>query len=532
MKAGEELTWYYQIGAHPEDVEPPPVAPSAISGPLSSPLSPLSDVAEMFPALNAPPSAAGSHSTSLPLAQVVERIDVEAEPPSAIIAELFPELNAPPSAAGSHSASLPLAQVVERIDVDAEPPHIFIRREEAFKVLRAQIGQSIGFTASNDHAKEFGMCAICQEPFVSGESVRMQRCLHKFHDTCLMESYHAVIEQDVELYCRRTEISPLVRLPQVLDFKCSVCKQKLNADEETSSNIGVPGRTRMVMQGHAPSWSADQRPVFHQNNYRVPQPEPVFNIFDVDETSVTAEWSEHLYEQLATSSAPSALRPTQNTLSQDCLDLRHSDVSHLRADRADWQYGIQNVTPGPVPMNLQPALLAVAGLDQGPDAPGVETEIAVVSSYTLGSRGSRGSKRRGSSLLRARGGCAPALRGAVTDLNQEADDPGVHNLSVPGSTRGSNAPNLPRAGRSRGRGAGVPRNNQILHEPARTPAVGEEGEQQQSPNFGNAYSASSSDAQHSSSESQHDDHMAPRVRAPQFKPGQAESQAIWYQLCT
>jgi hypothetical protein len=130
MTAGEELTWYYQISAHPEDDEPlspPPVPTSPISGPISSSLS-LSDVADLFPALNAPPSVARSHSALLPLAQVVERID--AEPPSVDLANLFPASNAPPwsSAARSHSALLPLAQVVERIDVDADPTHICVRQ--------------------------------------------------------------------------------------------------------------------------------------------------------------------------------------------------------------------------------------------------------------------------------------------------------------------------------------------------------------------------------------------------------------------
>jgi hypothetical protein len=117
--------------------------------------------------------------------------------------------------------------------------------------LSSLLGRTILFTASHDHATQFGDCPVCQESFQPGNQVRMQPCLHKFHDECLMESYHHAIESI--LTTRGSDIT----LKTYVEFKCKcpVCKLQLNTSDDRdqtssnigASNIGIPGTLKLTL---------------------------------------------------------------------------------------------------------------------------------------------------------------------------------------------------------------------------------------------------------------------------------------------
>ena len=81
-------------------------------------------------------------------------------------------------------------------------------------------------SVSSLQAHEFPICVICQDAFEEGQAARMPKCLHKFHDGCLLEQYrhHANLECPV---CRVTlqqledsEVSP--PLPPLPHSTCNV----------------------------------------------------------------------------------------------------------------------------------------------------------------------------------------------------------------------------------------------------------------------------------------------------------------------
>jgi hypothetical protein len=103
--------------------------------------------------------------------------------------------------------------------------------------LTTQLGQTIVFTASEQHAQEFGDCPVCQEKFQQNDTIRMQSCLHKFHDACLMECYTRYIEELIN----SSDIYP--NPLALVNFKCPVCKTTTQGQGEAlfsrTSNIGV-----------------------------------------------------------------------------------------------------------------------------------------------------------------------------------------------------------------------------------------------------------------------------------------------------
>ena len=251
MKAGDEITWSYQIGSHPESPSPPPVSvqPDAYV-PVVDPASPVDPIVPV-----------DNHQTS-PVQLSVPVVDVEDEPGSPVQLSVpfvvDVEDETPPSPVPVQPHPFPTALFNQAPTGDeffqtqfrsprTPIPELLLdrnlalesRRNELRQHLTTQLGQTIVFTASEHHAQEFGDCPVCQEKFQQNDTIRMQSCLHKFHDACLMECYTRYIEELIN----SSDPRPLAQV----NFKCPVCKTTTQGQGE----LGLASRIQRASTGAA-----------------------------------------------------------------------------------------------------------------------------------------------------------------------------------------------------------------------------------------------------------------------------------------
>jgi hypothetical protein len=258
MKAGDEITWSYQISSHPESPSPPPVSvqPDAYV-PVGDPASPVDPIVPVE--INQPSPV----QISVPVVDVedeplspVQRsvpfvVDVQDEtPPSPVPVQprpfptaLFPPFSSREAPTGDEffQTQFPPRPIRDRSELPLDRNLVLESRRNVLRQhLMSQLGQTIVFTASEQHAQDFGDCPVCQEKIQQNDTIRMQSCLHKFHDACLMECYTRYIEERIN----SSDIYPNT-LAQV-NFQCPVCKTTTQGQGEAlfsrTSNIGVQGK--------------------------------------------------------------------------------------------------------------------------------------------------------------------------------------------------------------------------------------------------------------------------------------------------
>lgn len=262
MKAGDEITWSYQISSHPESDPASPVDPIVpVENNQPSPVQisvPVVDVEDATP-----PSPPSPVQLSVPVVDVEDEplspvqlsvpfvVDVQDEtPPSPVPVQprpfptaLFPPFSSREAPTGDEffQTQFPPRPIRDRSELPLDRNLVLESRRNVLRQhLTSQLGQTIVFTASEQHAQDFGDCPVCQEKFQTNDTIRMQSCLHKFHDACLMECYTRYIEERVH----STDIFPSTLAAAQVNFKCPVCKTTTRGQGEAlfSSNIGVQGK--------------------------------------------------------------------------------------------------------------------------------------------------------------------------------------------------------------------------------------------------------------------------------------------------
>lgn len=281
MKAGDEITWSYQISSHPESPSPPPVSvqPDAYV-PVGDPASPVDPIVPVennqpspvqisVPVVDVedatPPSPPSPVQLSVPVVDVEDEplspvqlsvpfvVDVQDEtPPSPVPVQprpfptaLFPPFSSREAPTGDEFfqtlTQFPPRPIRDRSELPLDRNLVLESRRNVLRQhLTSQLGKTIVFTASEQHAQDFGDCPVCQEKFQQNDTIRMQSCLHKFHDACLMECYTRYIEERIN----STDIFPSTLAAAQVNFKCPVCKTTTQGQGEAlfSSNIGVQGK--------------------------------------------------------------------------------------------------------------------------------------------------------------------------------------------------------------------------------------------------------------------------------------------------
>lgn len=270
MDAGDQFTWPYTIAGHPveESSDESDIESEILAGALRHPhhnstnhrsasnvcnivllapfppLAPLSASAiqQSILSISAPPSASSSLLPTLPQLHAASGLENTVARQVPMIAR---------SGESSYFLQREPIQPIQRVTLlqDVAESDKNEKRLMLFEHLFTQLGHTVSFTASQNHATDFGECPVCRAEFQSGDKVRMQPCLHKFHDECLTRSYHQAIELVLNNHGVDSSDSALRNR---VEFKCPVCKMQLNAredlsEDEASSNIGIPGRHRMVI---------------------------------------------------------------------------------------------------------------------------------------------------------------------------------------------------------------------------------------------------------------------------------------------